>query len=113
MGNWGHIPSSGLDLYWTTRSDDCRYEYWSSAPGDNEAGCLVRVDADKMVAIAEGNDDGLRLFDEFKDEFKTNVAFQAVFQELLQEGWPRPSAWKEGYDSEDEEEEGDEEEEEE
>jgi hypothetical protein len=102
--NFGNIGCSGLDLYWTTRSDGCRYEYWSSAPGDNEAGCLVRVDADKMVAIAEGSDDGLCLLNEFVAEFEDND----VFKELVKEGWPRPRAWK--RDDSDEEEEDSEEE---
>jgi len=105
--DWGNIGYWGLDLYWTTRSDGCRYEYWSSAPGDNEVGCLVRVDADKMVAIAEGSDDGLSLFDEFVAAFENNE----VFQELVEQGWPRPKAWKREDESEGEEDDENEEEE--
>merc|ERR1719247_3446767 len=83
-GDFGHW---GPDLYWTTRSDGCRYEYWSSAPGDNEYGVLVRVDANSMVAIGHGSDDGLEIFEDFVES--------DVVKELIKEGWPRPSCWKE------------------
>jgi hypothetical protein len=84
---WGNIEGGILDFFWTTRSDGCRYEYWSvwSAP---ETGCLVRVDADKMVAIARENCNGFDLFDEFVSEYESNDAFRNVIQELRKEGWP-------------------------
>lgn len=84
---WNRFPlgHSGLDFYWTTRSDGCRYEYWSSDPGDNEYGILVRVDDDAMTAIGHGRDDGIRLFDEFREELQENESIA----ELLKEGWPR------------------------
>lgn len=95
----GKLGWGGLDLYWTTRADGCRYEYWSSDPGDNEYGVLVRVDANCMTAIGRGSDDGLELFDQ---ELYDNE----IIQELLKEGWPR-------FQSDDDDEEEDEEEEEE
>jgi len=99
LGAWG------LDLYWTTRSDGCRYEYWSSAPGDNEYGILVRVDAHTMTAIASGSDDGIIPLEEFEEEMHDNN----VFEELVKEGWPRPECWKEESEQESDEEESDEE----
>jgi len=78
---WGNLGCWGVDFYWTTRSDDCRYEYWSTAPGDNEFGVLVRVDADSVIAIAQGSDDGLNLIDESFDN--------DIFKQLVKEGWPR------------------------
>merc|ERR1719487_2557218 len=104
----------GVDFHWTTRSDGCRYEYWSSAPGDNEYGVLVRVDANTMTAIGSGSDDGIELFEEIGtnecrnsgtltlvDPFRTSD----VVKELIREGWPRPACWKEesDYDSDDDE----------
>lgn len=71
----------GVDLHWTTRADGCRYEYWSAAPGDNEYGVLVRVDANSMVAIGSGSDDGLDIFAEY--------AGSEVVGQLIREGWPR------------------------
>jgi hypothetical protein len=99
--DWGNIGASGLDLYWTTAPDGCRYEYWSSAPGDNEAGCLVRVDADNMVAIAEGSDDGLSLFDDCVAEFENNE----VWLDLVKQGWPRPRCWMRDSDEDEDEDE--------
>merc|ERR1719356_1397607 len=61
----------GVDFYWTLRSDGCRYEYWSTAPGDNEYGILVRIDATSMKAVGEGSDDGLELFKEGDMELKS------------------------------------------
>merc|ERR1712187_533223 len=88
VADFGHY---GPDLYWTTRSDGYRYEYWSAAPGDNEYGVLVRIDADSMVAIGSGSDDGLEIFEDYaRDE---------VVVELIREGWPRPNCWKEDCDS--------------
>merc|ERR1712048_826252 len=90
-GLWSDVASgpasgcSGLDLYWTTRPDGCRYEYWSSDPGDNEYGILVRIDADTMTGIGRGTDDGLELFGEFADQFKDDAAVQHI----LESGWPR------------------------
>jgi len=83
--DWLNLGHSGLDFYWTTRSDGCRYEYWSSDPGDNEYGILVRVDANGMVAIGQGCDDGISLFDEFKEGLQNNESIK----QLLHEGWPR------------------------
>merc|ERR1712227_1041188 len=80
FGHWGP------DFYWKTCSDGCRYEYWSSAPGDNEYGVLVRVDASSMEAIGMGSDDGLEAFEDLADS--------EVVKELIREGWPRPSCWK-------------------
>jgi len=59
--SWPDLGCYGVDLYWTTRSDGCRYEYWSSAPGDNEYGVLVRIDNEAMTAIGMGTDDGLEI----------------------------------------------------
>jgi len=84
--SWPDLGCWGVDLYWTTRSDGCRYEYWSSAPGDNEYGVLVRIDAETMTAIGMGSDDGLEIFEECNTS--------AVIDELIREGWPRPKAWK-------------------
>jgi len=81
---WPHLGTRGLDLYWTTRSDGCRYEYWSSDPGSNEYGVLVRVDGHTMTGIALGSDDGLAIVDEFVDKFHDDD----VVQQLLREGWP-------------------------
>jgi len=83
---WPDLGAWDLDLYWTTRSDGCRYEYWSSAPGDNEYGMLVRIDGEGMTAIGEGSDDGLEIFAECDTS--------DVIKELIREGWPRPKAWK-------------------
>jgi len=102
---WPNLGAWGLDLYWTTRSDGCRYEYWSSAPGDNEYGILVRVDAHTMTAIASGSDDGIIPLEEFEEEMHDNN----VFEELVKEGWPRPECWKEESEQESDEEESDEE----
>merc|ERR1712048_1554083 len=99
-GLWSDVASgpasgcSGLDLYWTTRSDGCRYEYWSSDPGDNEYGILVRIDATTMTGIGRGRDDGLDILDDFENE---------VVQELVSEGWPRFQPKEESEDEEDEE----------
>merc|ERR1719269_555641 len=99
IGHWD------ADLYWITGSDGCRYEYWSSAPGDNEYGVLVRVDANSMRAIGSGSDDGLEVFEEFVES--------DVVKELIREGWPRPNCWmREEDDDEDEEDEDDDEDEE-
>jgi len=93
----------GVDLYWTTRSDGCRYEYWSSAPGDNENGVLVRIDNEAMTAIGMGSDDGLEIFKECETS--------DVIDELIREGWPLPRAWKreESDDEESDDEESDDE----
>lgn len=85
----------GVDLYWTTRSDGCRYEYWSCAPGGNEYGMLVRVDANTMTGIGYGSDDGIEIFEEIHD--------YDIINELIREGWPRPFAWKKESDDDDEE----------
>lgn len=77
-----YFGACGLDFYWKTCSDGCRYEYWSSDPHDNEYGVLVRVDAESMVGIGMGNYDGLEIFEEFADG-------EAVI-ELIREGWPWP-----------------------
>jgi len=82
---WGNIGASGVDFYWTTRSDGCRYEYWSTDPGDNEYGILVRVDNASMKAIGVGSDDGLELFTDCKEEFQSTE----VPNQLINEGWPR------------------------
>jgi hypothetical protein len=81
LGPWGNLGAWSIDLHWTTRSNGCRYEYWSTAPGDNEVGALVRIDAESITCIGEGSDDGLEVFDDFTDD---NVANQ-----LVKEGWPR------------------------
>lgn len=60
---WGNVGYYGVDFHWTMGSDGCRYEYWFTAPGDNEYGILVRIDATSMKAVASGSDDGLELFD--------------------------------------------------
>lgn len=81
---WPNFGQWGADFYWTTGSDGCRYEYWSSAPGDNEYGILVRIDADSMTAIGSGSDDGLELFEECVDQFQDNEAIKALaFTETL------------------------------
>jgi hypothetical protein len=89
MGTWAYGAENGLgvsaDLYWATLSDGCRYEYWLTSPGGNLNGILVRVDANAMTAIASGNDDGIGLFNEFKEEMRDNDAFQ----EFLYKDWPR------------------------
>merc|ERR1711988_780562 len=92
----GDFGAFGADLYWKTCSDGCRYEYWSSAPGDNEYGVLVRVDANSMVAIGKGSDDGLEIFEEFDDKWD-------AVNELIEEGWPRPNCWKRDSDEDDDE----------
>lgn len=79
-------PEDPADLHWTTRSDGCRYEYWSASPHPdypNEYGVLVRIDANSMVAIGSGSDNGLEIFDSY--------AGGEVIAELVREGWPR---WK-------------------
>merc|ERR1711879_362785 len=96
--SWPDLGTWGVDLYWTTRSDGCRYEYWSSAPGDNEYGVLVRIDNEAMTAIGMGSDDGLELFQEC---LMTDESLE-VIKELVTEGWPRPKAWKR-EDSDDDE----------
>jgi len=73
----------GVDLYWTTRSDGCRYEYWSSAPENHEFGVLVRVDNQGMAAIGMGSDHGLEIFEE--------CGTSDVIKKLICEGWP---CWK-------------------
>jgi hypothetical protein len=78
---WGNLGAWGIDLYWTTRSNKCRYEYWSTAPGDNECGVLIRIDAASVTCIGSGSDDGLCVFKSFCDD---RVAMQ-----LVREGWPR------------------------
>lgn len=89
MGSWAYGAENGMgvsaDLYWATLSDGCRYEYWVTSPGGNLNCILVRVDAHAMTAIASGNDDGMRLFNEFKEEMRDNDAFQ----EFLCKDWPR------------------------
>lgn len=78
-----------IDLHWTTRTRrnvfgvslcDCRYEYWSTAPGDNENGALVRVDQNSVTCIGEGSDDGLRVFPDFEND--------VAAMKLVREGWP-------------------------
>merc|ERR1711971_378197 len=91
--DFGDFGAFGADLYWKTCSDGCRYEYWSSAPGDNEYGVLVRIDANSMVAIGMGSDDGLEVFDK-RDE-------SDVVKGLIREGWPRPKCWKRDCDQDD------------
>merc|ERR1712048_158842 len=96
----GDFGAFGADLYWKTCSDGCRYEYWSSAPGDNEYGVLVRVDASSMVAIGKGSDDGLEIFQDLADN---EWEWDAV-NELIDEGWPRPKCWlREDSDEDDDE----------
>jgi hypothetical protein len=87
------IGAFSADLYWTTRSDGYRYEYWSAAPGENEYGVLVRIDANSMVAIGSGSDDGLEIFEDY--------AGGEVVEELIREGWPRPNCWKHDESDED------------
>jgi hypothetical protein len=91
--------SDGVDLFWTTRSDGCRYEYWSSGAGGNEYGVLVRVDAKTMTAIGFGSDDGLEIF----EDINTNYINCDAVKELIREGWPRPKCWKEESDDDNEE----------
>lgn len=79
-----HLGTRGLDLHWTTRSDGCRYEYWSSNPGSKTYGVLVRVDGQTMTGIALGSDDGLAIVDGFVDQFRDDD----VVQHLLHSGWP-------------------------
>lgn len=101
-GTWAFGFENGMgiaaDLQWTTLSDGCRYEYWSTAPGGNLYGMLVRIDADTMTAIASGNDDGIRLFDEFEEE----VCDKNEIYNLLNKGWPH---WKEFKEEDSDEEE--------
>lgn len=84
-GPWGNLGAWSIDLYWTTRSNygehKRRYEYWSTAPGDNERGALIRIDVDSVTCIGEGNDDGLCVFRKFQND---RFAMQ-----LIREGWPR------------------------
>jgi len=68
---WGNVGWGGVDFHWTMGSDGCRYEYWSTAPGDNEYGILIRIDATSMKAVAEGSDDGLEAFDGCDTELKS------------------------------------------
>jgi hypothetical protein len=100
---WGNTGWGGVQLYWATPSDGCRYEYWSTDPGDNEYGILIRVDDTSMRAIGSGSDDGLELFAECLDEFGENDAImQLCFTKKLR---------FDHYDSDDEsDEESDEEE---
>jgi len=84
--SWPDLGHWDLDLYWTTRSDGCRYEYWSSAPGDNEYGVLVRIDSEGVTAIGKGSDDGLEIFAECDTS--------DVIDQLIREGWPLLKAWK-------------------
>jgi hypothetical protein len=95
--DFGDFGAFGADLYWKTCSDGCRYEYWSSAPGDNEYGVLVRVDNNSMVAIGMGSDDGLEVFAE--------IAESDVVNELIRTGWPRPQCWKRDGDSDEDDDE--------
>jgi len=95
--HWGNLGCWGPDFYWTTRSDGCRYEYWSTAPGDNENGILVRVDGTSMRAIAQGSDDGLGLLKECAEEFGDHDALG----ELFDEGWPLSRLWKRDEDDSD------------
>jgi len=89
VANMGHgewTARRGADLHWTTRSDGCRYEYWSAALHQDypeEYGVLVRIDANSMVAIGSGSDNGLEIFDSY--------AGGEVIAELVREGLPR---WK-------------------
>lgn len=76
---WPELGPEDLDLYWTTRSDGCRYEYWSCAPGGNEYGVLVRIDSEAMTAIGMGSDDGLELFEDCDTS--------DVIDELIHKGW--------------------------
>merc|ERR1712014_237717 len=98
--SWPEVGNWGVDLYWTTRSDGCRYEYWSSAPGDNEYGVLVRIDREAMTAIGRGSDDGLELFEEYENSEDINGD---VIKELIREGWHRPSAPDDDDESSDDE----------
>jgi hypothetical protein len=84
---WGNLGHWSIDLYWTTRSNKCRYEYWSTDPGDNENGALIRIDVDSITCIGEGSDDGLRVFRNFQND--------PVARELVHEGWPRFQASQE------------------
>jgi len=81
---WPDLGAWGLDFHWTTLSDGCRYEYWSSAPGDNEYGILVRVDANSMTGIGSGSDDGLELFEDVSQEVRNS----SEIKELISSGWP-------------------------
>lgn len=96
IDTWGDIGCGGMDLYWTTATDGCRFEYWSTAPGDNEYGILVRIDADTMTAIGGGSDDGMSLFSPFDEQFEDDAAVQ----DILRSKWPRKFAWGDD-DSED------------
>lgn len=87
-GPWGYLGAWSIDLYWTTRSNKRRYEYWSTAPGDNERGALIRIDVGSVTCIGEGSDDGLCVFRKFQDD--------RVAMRLIREGWPRFQA--ESYD---------------
>lgn len=80
-GHWGNLGAWSIDLYWTTRSNKRRYEYWSTAPGDNERGALIRIDVDSVTCIGEGSDDGLCVFRDFQND--------PVAMRLVREGWPR------------------------
>jgi len=87
---WGNLGAWGMDLHWTTRStrsNKRRYEYWSTAPGDNERGALVRIDADSVTCIGSGSDDGLCVFRIFQND--------RVAMKLVREGWPCSYALKE------------------
>jgi len=89
--SWPSLGQGELDLYWTSRSDGCRYEYWSNSYGDYkyhaEYGVLVRIDAEGMTAIGKGSDDGLEIFAECDTS--------DVVNQLIREGWPQcwPAQW--------------------
>jgi len=106
---WGNIGAGGVDFYWTTRPDGCRYEYWSTDPGDNEYGILVRIDGTSMRAIGMGSDDGLSLYNDCLDEFQNDE----VWEQLVEEGWPLHKLWCRHEESEEDEEDEEEEQEEE
>jgi hypothetical protein len=98
-GSWGNLGAWDIDLYWTTRSNTVmsigqphqvtrqyRYEYWSTAPGDNECGALMRVDGNSVTCIGSGSDDGLRVFKSFDND--------AIARQLVREGWPLPELFR-------------------
>jgi len=78
---WGYLGGEDIDLFWTTRSNNCRYEYWSTGLGGNECGALVRVDVDSVTCIGSGSDDGLCVFKCFHND--------CTAMKLVHEGWGR------------------------
>jgi len=78
--SWGNVGCEAPYLYWNTRSDGCRYEYWSTAPGDNEHGILVRIDGTSMRAIAQNNDGCLVLFEDCPEEVKDSDVVRQLFE---------------------------------